>query len=135
MSLLNVFNVAGSALHAQTVRLNTTASNLANADSVSSSTATTYRARHPVFATLLAGRDEEASGVGVLEIVESQAPLRQEYQPDHPLADKEGYVTMPNVNPVEEMANMISASRAYQSNVEIIDASKQMLLKTLALGD
>ena len=135
MSLFNIFTIAGSALHAQTVRLNTTASNLANADSVSSSTATTYRARHPVFASLLETDNEATSGVEVLEIVESQAPLRREYQPDHPLADKEGYVFMPNVNTVEEMANMISASRAYQSNVEVLDASKQLLLRTLSLGE
>ena len=135
MSLFNIFNIAGSALHAQTVRLNTTASNLANADSVSSSTANTYRARHPIFATLLQTDDEAAAGVEVLDIVESQTPLRREYQPGHPLADKDGYVMMPNVNPVEEMANMISASRAYQGNVEIMDASKQMLLRTLAMGE
>jgi flagellar basal-body rod protein FlgC len=88
-----------------------------------------------VFASLLETDDEAANGVEVLEIVESQAPLRREYQPDHPLADKEGYVFMPNVNPVEEMANMISASRAYQSNVEVLDASKQLLLRTLSLGE
>ena len=135
MSLFKIFDIAGSALHAQSVRLNTTASNLDNADSVSSSTAATYRARHPVFATLLETDDEAAAGVKVLDIVESQAPLRREYQPGHPLADKEGYVFMPNVNPVEEMANMISASRAYQGNVEVMEASKQMLLKTLMLGE
>jgi flagellar basal-body rod protein FlgC len=135
MSLFKIFDVAGSALHAQSVRLNTTASNLANADSVSSSTANTYRARHPVFATLLEAEDDAAAGVGVVDIIEDQAPLRREYQPGHPLADTDGYVYMPNVNPVDEMANMISASRAYQSNVEVMEASKQMLLKTLALGE
>lgn len=134
MSLFNIFKITGSALHAQTVRLNTTASNLANADSASSSIDSTYRARHPVFATVLDGGDE-AAGVEVQGIVESQAPLRQEYQPGHPLADEDGYVFMPNVDPIDEMANMISASRAYQSNVEVVSASKQMLLRTLALGD
>ena len=135
MSLFTVFNTAGSSLHAQTVRLNTTASNLANADSVSSSTTTTYRARHPVFATQLKDGDDAAAGVDVLGIVESQAPLRREYQPNHPLANQEGYVMMPNVNPIDEMADMISASRTYQSNVEVMNTSKQLLLKTLALGE
>lgn len=135
MSLFNIFNISGSALHAQTVRLNTTASNLANADSASSSTAETYRARSPVFATLMEGDNEAAAGVGVMGIVESQAPLRQEYHPGHPLADENGYVFMPNVNPIDELANMISASQAYQSNVEVVNASKQMLMRTLSLGD
>lgn len=135
MSLFNIFRITGTALHAQTVRLNTTASNLANVDSVSSSTAETYRARHPVFATLFEESDDAAAGVGILGVVESQAPLRQEYQPGHPLADENGYVFMPNVNPIDEMANMISASQAYQSNIEVVSASKQMLLRTLALGD
>ncbi len=134
MSLFNVFTISGSALAAQGVRLNTTASNLANADTASSSTQSTYRARQPVFATLMDG-DDAVSGVQVLGIVESQAPLRREYQPGHPLADEEGYLTLPNVNAVEEMANMISASRAYQSNVEVVNASKQMLLRTLSLGE
>jgi len=122
-------------LRAQTVRLNTTASNMANVDSISSSTATTYRARQPVFAAQLDDAGDEATGVDVLGIVESQAPLRREYRPDHPLADQQGYVNLPNVNPVEEMANMISASRSYQTNVEVLNTSKQMLLRTLALGD
>ena len=137
MSLFRVFAVSGSALRAQTVRLNTTASNMANTDSISSSTATTYRARQPVFATQLdaAGNEAEVAGVDVLGIVESQAPLRREYRPDHPLAHPQGYVSLPNVNPVEEMANMISASRSYQSNVEVLNTSKQMLMRTLALGD
>jgi flagellar basal-body rod protein FlgC len=135
MSLFKVFDISGSALHAQTIRLNTTASNMANVDSISSSTATTYRARQPVFATQLDAADHEAAGVDVLGIVESQTPLRTEYRPDHPLADKNGYVNLPNVNPVEEMANMISASRSYQSNVEVLNTSKQMLIRTLALGE
>lgn len=135
MSLFRVFDISGSALRAQTVRLNTTASNMANVDSISSSTATTYRARQPVFAAQLDAAEDEAIGVDVLGIVESQAPLRREYRPDHPLADQQGYVNLPNVNPVEEMANMISASRSYQTNVEVLNTSKQMLLRTLALGD
>ncbi len=140
MSLFNVMNVAGSALAAQSIRLNTTASNMANANSASSSIESTYRARHPVFMpavdeTLDFDLDSDAGvGVDVAGVIESQAPLRREYQPGHPLADESGYVFMPNVNVVEEMANMISASRSYQTNIEIMEASKQMLTRTLALG-
>jgi flagellar basal-body rod protein FlgC len=138
VSLFNIFDVAGSAMSAQSVRLNTTASNMANADTVSSSIAQTYRARHPVFQTVLdqSLADPEAGlgGVKVAGIVESQAPLRKEYHPEHPLADAQGYIYTPNVNIVEEMANMIAASRSYQSNVEVMNASKQMLLHTLSLG-
>jgi flagellar basal-body rod protein FlgC len=132
---MKVFDIAGSALGAQTVRLNTTASNLANANSASSSTDETYRARQPVFATLMDESNDAVAGVEVAGIVESQEPLRRNYQPGHPLADEEGYVLMPNVNPVEEMANMISASQAYQNNVEVMNSSKQMLLRTLSLGE
>ncbi len=135
MSLFKIFDISGSALHAQTVRLNTTASNMANVDSISSSTATTYRSRQPVFAAQIDDNEDAVAGVDILGIVESQAPLRREYRPDHPLADKDGYVNVPNVNPVEEMANMISASRSYQSNVEVLNTSKQMLMRTLSLGD
>jgi len=131
--MFKVFDIAGSALSAQSLRLNTTASNLANADSVSSSTEQTYRARHTVFAAAL-NDAQEAVGVDVRGIVESQAPLRQEYRPDHPMANGDGYVFLPNVNAVEEMTNMISASRAYQSNVEVINTAKQLMLKTLTLG-
>jgi flagellar basal-body rod protein FlgC len=136
MSLFKVFDIAASAMSAQTLRLNTTASNLANADSVSSSEDKTYRARQPVFAAVLDALKEQggAGGVQVLGVVESQAPLRREYRPDHPMADKDGYIHMPNVNAVEEMANMISASRSYQTNAEVINVSKQMLLRTLTLG-
>lgn len=134
MSLMKVFDIAGSALEAQKVRMNTTASNMANANSASSSTETTYRARQPVFSAVMDEASDAAAGVEVLGIVESQAPLEREYQPGHPLADEDGYVLMPNVNPVEEMANMISASQAYQNNVEVMNTSKQMLLRTLSLG-
>lgn len=135
MSLLNVFTITGTALHAQSARLNATASNLANADSIDASTGEVYRARRPLFAALLDGWDDDAAGVEVLGIVESQAPPRREYQPGHPLADAEGYVTLPNVDPVAEMADMIAASRAYQSNVEVAGAARDMLLRTLALGE
>jgi flagellar basal-body rod protein FlgC len=141
MSLFTVFDIAGSGLSAQSVRLNVTASNLANADSVSSSVGETYRARHPIFASALrdAGAawrfdDNAATGVSVKGIVESQRPLQKHYVPDHPAADDDGYIYMSNVNAVEEMANMISASRSYQSNVEVVNAAKQMMLRTLSLG-
>lgn len=138
MSLFNVFDIAGTGMSAQSVRLNTTASNLSNANSVSSSVDETYRARHPVFAAELtkaaAAQSGESVGVKVLGIVESDKPLNVEYNPGHPMADKEGYIYRPNVNTVEEMANMISASRAYQTNVQIADAAKTMLSKTILLG-
>lgn len=136
MSLFNVFDVSGSALHAQTIRLNTTASNMANANTVSSSIDKTYRARHPVFAPMLNDMFETESGVGVkvLGIVESGAPIQQEYNPEHPMADEKGYISLPNVNIAEEMANMISASRSYQSNIELMNSAKQMMLRTIALG-
>lgn len=136
MALFDVFNIAGTAMSAQSVRLNVTASNLANVDSVGRDEASTYRARQPVFETLLSdigGKDRNA-GVYVSRITESQAELRQQYQPEHPHANEEGYVYLPNVDAIEEMANMISASRSYQNNVEIINTSKEMLLRTLSLG-
>ncbi|HHC6645730.1 TPA: flagellar basal body rod protein FlgC [Vibrio parahaemolyticus] len=136
MSLFNVFNVTGSAMSAESVRLNTTSSNLANADSVSSSAKDTYKARHAVFSAELSNamRGGDTVPVKVLGIVESDKPLSAEYNPDHPLANDEGYIYKPNVNVMEEMANMISASRAYQTNVQVADSSKQMLLRTLQMG-
>jgi len=135
MSLFKVFDIAGSGMTAQSVRMNTTASNIANANSVSSSIDQVYRGRHPVFAAQLedAQRQQDA-GVKVLGIVESDAPPNVEYAPNHPLADENGYVYKPNVNIMEEMANMISASRAYETNVQTADAAKQMLMRTLRLG-
>lgn len=140
MSLFKVFDIAGSAMSAQSVRLNVTASNMANADSISSSVGGTYRARQPVFAAMyddasMNFNDEaDAIGVQVRGVVQSNAPIRSEYQPGNPLADQDGYIHLPNVNMVEEMANMISASRGYQSSVEVANAAKQMLLRTLTLG-
>jgi flagellar basal-body rod protein FlgC len=137
MSLFRIFDIAGSAMSAQSVRLNTTASNLANADSVSSSADTTYRARRPVFAAALDNAmdsDGSSTGVEVKGIVESDAPLIREYNPNSPMADKDGYIFRPNVNQVEEMADMMSASRAYQTNVQVADSAKQMLLQTLRIG-
>ncbi|HFE37013.1 MAG TPA: flagellar basal body rod protein FlgC [Gammaproteobacteria bacterium] len=137
MSLLGAFDVSGSALSAQSVRLNVTASNLANAETVSSNRETTYRARHPLFATtfdMFKDDPEAAAGVKVKGIVESDAELRMRYEPTHPLANEEGYIFLPNVNPIEEMANMISASRSYEYNVEAMNTTKQLMLATLRLG-
>lgn len=136
MSLFNVFDISGSALQAQSLRLNTTSSNLANANSISSSSGETYRSRHPVFSPLVKEFSEQGANVGVrvLGIVESDKPLRREHAPNHPMADEEGFIYLPNVNVVEEMADMISASRAYQTNVEVMNSAKQMLLRTLAIG-
>ena len=137
MSLFNIFNVSGSAMSAESVRLNTTSSNLANANSVTSSANETYKARHPVFAAALDSASyqrEDSVPVQVLGIVESEKPLTAEYNADHPMANAEGFIYKPNVNVMEEMANMISASRSYQSNVQVADASKQMLMSTLQMG-
>ncbi len=136
MSFFRVFDIAGSAMSAETVRLNVTASNLANAQSVGSSEATTYHARHPVFSAVMKSLqgDPEVFGVQVDKVVESDAPLDKRYQPDNPLANEEGYVFLPNVSMIDEMANMISASRAYQTNVEVINTSKQLMMATLRIG-
>lgn len=137
MSLFNILDISGSALSAQSVRLNTTASNLANVDSIGGDPATAYRARHPVFASLFndaLGDKRRSVGVRVIDIRESTATPRREYRPDHPQADTDGYVYLPSVNAIEEMADMISASRTYQNNVEVMNTSKEMLLRTLSLG-
>jgi len=142
MSLFKVFDVAGSGLAAQSIRLNTTASNLANADSVAGEESKVYRAREPVFATALREfgadpsgmQDDSAAGVRVLGIVESQAPITRRYEPGNPLANPEGYVYASNVNTVEALADMISASRTFQSNIEVINTSRDLLLKTITMG-
>ena len=132
MSLLNVFSIAGSALTAQSARLNAVASNLANADSVAGADGQPYRAKQVVFkATPVEGG---ALGVRVTQVVESAAPLRMTYDPANPAANAQGYVAMPNVNVVEEMVNMISASRAYQTNAEIMGTAKSLMLKALSIG-
>ena len=132
MSLFNIFNVSGSAMSAQAQRLNTVASNLANADSATSPNGEAYRAKAVVFESV--PQQSGATGVRVREVVEDPSPLKQVYDPKHPLADEKGYVSMPNVNVVDEMVNMLSASRSYQTNVETMNAAKTMLLKTLTLG-
>jgi len=136
MSLFNIFGIAGTSLSANSMRLNITASNLANAETVSSSVNQTYRAREPVFAAMMDPNNPDGSSVGVrmLGVVQSNKPLQVHYEPDNPLADSKGYVYMPNVNSVEEMANMIAASRAYQNSVDVMNTSKQLLIRTLSLG-
>lgn len=136
MSFFQVFDIAGSAMSAQSIRLNVTASNIANADSASGDPAKVYRSRQPVFAPFRQhmSNAQSSAGVSVLGIVESQAPARSQYQPDHPLADESGYVHFSNVNALEEMVNMMTASRSYQNNVEVINTSKDLLLRTLSLG-
>ncbi len=133
MSLFNIFNVAGSAMNAQSQRLNTVASNLANADSATSANGEAYRAKQVVFAASPVG-ENGATGVNVAAVIDDPSPMKMVYDPKNPLADGKGYVTMPNVNVVEEMVNMISASRSYQSNVEMMNTTKTLLLKTLNLG-
>jgi flagellar basal-body rod protein FlgC len=133
MSLFNIFNVAGSAMNAQSQRLNTVASNLANADSATSANGEAYKAKQVVFAATPVG-ENGATGVNVAAVVEDPSPMKRVYDPKNPLADGKGYVTMPNVNVVEEMVNMISASRSYQSNAEMMNTTKTLLLKTLNLG-
>ncbi|MEW7848792.1 flagellar basal body rod protein FlgC [Massilia aurea] len=132
MSLFNIFNVSGSAMSAQAQRLNTVASNLANADSATSPSGEAYRAKSVVFESVPSASG--ATGVRVREVVEDPSPLKQVYDPKHPMADDKGYVSMPNVNVVDEMVNMLSASRSYQTNVETMNAAKTMLLKTLTIG-
>lgn len=146
MSLSNVFDIAGSGMNAQSIRLNTTASNLANVDSASSSVDETYRARKPWFQVmqreyLNVNKDNEFQsvkqvgvGVRVADIVEKDTPLKPRFQPGHPMANEDGYVYYPNVNVIEEMADMMSASRSYQMNVEVMKSAKDMLQRTLSLG-
>jgi len=144
MSSFKAFDIAGSGMAAQSVRLNTTASNLANADSVSGTAANVYKPRHPIFEAVRAQlaangaapgtAPESQPAVRVRGIYESTAPASQRYEPGNPLADTNGYVYAPAVNVVEEMVNMISASRSYQNNVEVMNTSKELLLATLRLG-
>jgi flagellar basal-body rod protein FlgC len=140
MSLFSVFNISGSALNAQTIRLNTTASNLANAESVNGDPSKVYRARQPVFQTMvddsgasLDGEDATA-GVRVLGVTESTAPPTMRYDPNNPLANQDGYIYTSNVNSIEEMTNMISANRSFATNIEAINTARDLLLKTIAMG-
>ena len=147
MSLGNIFDIAGSGMTAQSLRLNTTASNIANAETASSSTDTTYRARKPVFSAIqqsmlnpgqqafgIQGSEGAGAGVRVEGIVESEAELQMRYEPNHPAANEDGYVFYPNVNVVEEMADMMSSSRSFQMNVDIMNTAKSMMQRILTLG-
>jgi flagellar basal-body rod protein FlgC len=137
MSMLNIFNVSGSAASAQSQRLNVVASNLANADTVAGPNGQAYKARQLTFQTELmgaGGTDPTAAGVRVSAITEDNTEGRRVHDPKHPAADADGYVTYSNVNPVEEMVNMISASRSYQNNIEVMTTAKSLLLKTLQMG-
>ena len=137
MSMMNIFNVAGSAVSAQSQRLNVVASNLANVDTVAGPDGKAYKARQVTFQTQLVGasaNDAASAGVSVSTITEDQTPGRRVHDPKHPQADADGYITYSNVNPVEEMVNMISASRSYQNNIEVMNTAKSLLLKTLQLG-
>jgi flagellar basal-body rod protein FlgC len=133
MSLFQIFNVSGSATSAQSQRLNVVASNLANADTVAGPNGQAYKARQVVFQTQMMG-EAGAAGVRVSNVTEDDTPGRRVHDPKHPSADEQGYVTYSNVNAVEEMVNMISASRSYQNNVEVMNTAKILLLKTLQLG-
>lgn len=134
MSSMNIFEVAGSAMAAQSQRMNVTASNLANADSAVTPNGQPYRAKQVIFGLAPTPGQSDVGGVQVEGVVEDSSPPRMVYNPTHPLANENGYITMPNVNPVEEMVNMISASRSYQANVEVLNSAKNMMLKTLTIG-
>ena len=137
MSMFSIFNVSGSAVSAQAQRLNVVASNLANVDTVAGPDGQAYKSRQVVFQTLLMGapgQPDGAAGVAVAQIAEDQTPGRRVHDPKHPQADAEGYVTYSNVNAVEETVNMISASRSYQNNVEVMNTAKTLLQKTLQMG-
>ncbi|GAA3540413.1 flagellar basal body rod protein FlgC [Zobellella aerophila] len=134
MSMFSIFEISGSAMSAQSQRMNVTASNLANADSVAGPDGQAYQAKQVIFESQMQGQ-QGVGGVRVSKVVEDPTPMREEYMPEHPLANEQGYVTMPNVEPVHEMVNMITASRSYQANVEVLNTSKQLMLKTLTLGE
>jgi flagellar basal-body rod protein FlgC len=147
MSMFDAFKVAGSAVSAQSQRLNAVASNLANADSAAGPNGAVYKAKQVVFETMqiasegtgkfaeATGSTGPAVGVKVKEVIEDQSPARKVYDPKHPLADDQGYIQLPNVNPVDEVVNMISASRSYQNNIEVMNTAKSLMLKTLTLGN
>jgi flagellar basal-body rod protein FlgC len=137
MSLLSIFDIAGSALSAQSQRMNVAASNMANADSVVGPDGQPYRARQVVFQVNPAAGQalgQEIGGVRVAGVVQDQSPLKMVYDPKHPLADAQGYISMPNVDPVAETVNMIAASRSYQANVEVLNTAKTLMVKTLTIG-
>ena len=144
MSLMSIFDISGSAMSAQSIRLNATASNMANANSAAGSANAVYKARYPVFSAVQWGAVDpfamqaadsgRGRGVQVLGMMESSSPLQPRYEPEHPLADADGYVFYPNVNVVEEMTNMISSSCSFQANVDVMDAARTMMQRVLSLG-
>ncbi len=136
MALFNVFDIAGSAMTAQSMRLNVVASNMANADSVTGSDGQPYRAKQVIFQAqpVNGSMPNGVNGVAVTKVIDDPSPMKLMYDPQSPFANAEGYVTMPNVNVVEEMTNMISASRSYQANVEMLNTAKTMIQRTLTLG-
>lgn len=135
MSMFRVFDVAASGMRAQSARLNAVASNLANAESVTSSNGQPYRAKQVVFqAQPMTADNKQSVGVQVAGVLEDQSPPKLKYEPTSPFADANGYVAMPNVNVVDEMTNMISASRSYQTNIDVMNTAKTLLLRTLSLG-
>ena len=143
MSLYNVFDISGSGMSSQSIRMNSISSNIANAESVTSSLGDVYRAKKPIFQTVfldeMDGNQEfgvSGAGQGVLvtDIVEDQSPLDMRYEPDHPFANEEGYVAYPNVNVIAEMTDMISASRGFQNNVEVLNTTRQMMQKIINMG-
>jgi flagellar basal-body rod protein FlgC len=134
MSNLPIFDVAGSAMTAQSVRLSTIASNLANADSVSGDPNAVFRAKQPVFSVESVAGNPALSGVRVTEVSESTAAPLKRYEPGHPLADPQGYVYAPDIDPVAQMVDLISASRSYQANVEVFNSAKELAMATLNMG-
>jgi len=134
MGMFDVFDVAGSGMRAQSMRLNTTSSNLANAESIATRAEDVYRARHPVFSAVMMGQGQESTGVRVLDVVESNLPPLQRYEPAHPLANEDGYIYAANVNAIEEMVDMLSAARSFQNNIEILNTTKELMLGTLRMG-
>lgn len=132
MPLMSIFDISGSALTAQSQRMNVAASNLANADSTSTTEGGAYRAKQVMFEAKNQGAG--VGGVAVTGVIQDTAPMRREYRPNDPQADVNGYVVLPNVNPVNEMVNMMAASRSYQANVDVMKTSQQMMMKTLTLG-
>lgn len=131
---MSIFQLVGSAMHAQSTRLNTVASNLANAESVTGDPNQTYKAREPIFQSVPVGDDPAIRGVRVTEVVESQAPAIKRYEPGHPLADPEGFVYAPNIDAVAQMVNMISAARSFQANVEMLNTAKELAIATINIG-
>ena len=134
MSNLPIFDVAGSAMNAQSVRLSTVASNLANADSISGDPNAVFRAKQPVFSAEPVDGNPALAGVQVKEVTESTAAPLKRYEPGHPLADAQGYVYAPDIDPVAQMVDLISASRSYQANVEVFNSAKELALSTLQMG-